>query len=476
MRKHSKDGILFFLLFVVTVATSSNLLAQWGGDESVSKYDDALIHYMQQTADPLPILVVMQPVQPVTGDVWDKPSVAQIEYQIKLKTLELQAELRGFVNEWVGGSDAMIQDYMFLWTTNTFLGKVDQDLIQMISEFPSVQKIMYDRKAFLENPIQDDPYKDVLGEVEFTYGLEKIGIPALRQELPELTGNSVVVGILDTGIDANHPELKGKVIAWKDFIDGKSEPYDGNGHGTHVAGTIAGEGVSGTQIGVAPRAKLVIGKVLSDSGSGSLSGILRGMDWIVNPERKPDSKIRPRVVNNSWGAQGIDADLRKNPFAQQVMTWVQLDVFPAFAAGNAGRGGARTIGTPGNLPAAFAIGATDRNDDRASFSSMGPVAVTHEDGRKETIVKPDISAPGHNVLSSVPGGKYASFSGTSMATPHLVGGVALLYQANPNLSVPQMIELLTATVDDLGEEGKDNQFGFGRLNLIRAFENLSSYE
>lgn len=442
------------------------------------KFDPYLQRAMNMTNQALPVIVVMNPVavthQNFNPQPWMDPNhFNKLEYSIKLATLRQQAELRSYVNNWleVGGAqgEALVRDYMFMWSTNAFVGTVDQEVLWEMSELQSVQNIIFDRKVRITYSVEEDN-TDILGESEFTYGLEKIGIPQLRQELPELDGRGVVVGILDTGIDPNHPELQGQTLAFKDFTSDKTEPYDGNGHGTHVAGTIAGKGIRGTQIGVAPGAKLVIGKILSDSGSGRLSWIARGMQWVVNPEGAESSNMRPRVVNNSWGGS-MDADVRKNPFAQQVINWVELGVFPAFAAGNSGPGKA-TIGTPGNLPMAFAVGATDERDDVARFSSRGPVRVTHADGRSETIIKPEISAPGARVLSAMPGGKYAKLSGTSMATPHLTGAVALLYQAHPDLTIDQMKQLLTRTVVDLGPEGKDNDFGDGRLDVNEAFRLL----
>lgn len=445
-----------------------------------SKFDPYMQRAMELTGRPLPALVVMQPVSPVTAEYWDEMSPAQLEYQIKLRTLQVQSQLRGFVNQLVDDSnfgDSQVRDYMFLWSTNTFIGTVDQNILREMADYPEVEKIIYDRKVILSYDVEGEEGPEVLGQTEYTYGLEKIGVPDLRARAPEITGDGVVVGILDTGIDAKHPELQNKVIAWKDFVSGKDKPYDGNGHGTHVAGTIAGDGVTGTQIGIAPKAKLVIGKILSDEGSGRLSWIVRGMEWVVNPEQKLNSSLRPRVVNNSWGAAldpGSTDDIRSNPFTQQVATWVQMDIFPAFAAGNEGRSGRETIGTPGDLPMAFAVGATDSEDQVADFSSKGPARIIDMEGKEQVLVKPDISAPGVKILSSIPGGKYARFSGTSMATPHLVGGVALLYQANPHLTVPQMIQLLETTVDDLGPKGRDNDYGEGRLNVARAFNVMSS--
>jgi len=440
------------------------------------KFDPYLVRAMSKTDVPLAVMVVMNPIMPAAKSYWDEPSPAEVEYNRKKQTLEVQWELRQFVNEWVGtqdfAGDPAIKDYMFLWAANTMVGTISQNLLWQMAQMDSVTSIVLDRRIRLGILVEEE--EPVMGMDEYSYGLKKIGIPELRAAHPDLLGTDVVVGILDTGMDATHPELQNKVVAWKDFVDGKEKPYDGNGHGTHVAGTITGDGVTGTQIGIAPRAKLVIGKILSDQGYGQLSWILRGMEWVANPERKLESNLRPRVVNNSWGGS-MEADLRKNPFAQAVIAWNELQIFPSFAAGNSGPGKA-SVGTPGNLPMAFAVAATDESDEAASFSSRGPVEVTDAEGNQELIVKPDIAAPGVKILSSIPDGKYAKFSGTSMATPHVTGAIALLYQVNPTLKIADVVKVLTETADDLGDPGKDNTYGYGRINMPHAVEKLMSMD
>lgn len=339
------------------------------------------------------------------------------------------------------------------------------EVLWEIAQVAEVTQLVYDRKVVLSYGVDG-----IDGEGEYTWGLRKIRIPELRSQHPELLGTNVVVGILDTGIDANHPELKGKVVAFKDFINSKDQPYDDNGHGTHVAGTIAGEGAGGTQIGIAPRARLVIGKILSGEGSGSLSGILRGMDWIANPNKETGSPLRPRVVNNSWGGQ-MSQDVRKDPFSQAVLNWVQLNIFPSFAAGNEGPS-PQTLGSPGGLPDAFAVGATTEDDTIAQFSSRGPVEIIDAEGTLRTIMKPEVSAPGDKVYSSLPGGKYAKYSGTSMATPHITGVIALLVQVNPQLTVAGIKDVLMKTAIDLGSPGQDADFGAGRVDVVQAVEAL----
>lgn len=267
---------------------------------------------------------------------------------------------------------------------------------------------------------------------------------------------------IDTGIDANHPELKGKVVLWKDVISNKTAPYDDNGHGTHVAGTIAGN----TGIGAAPGAKLIIGKVFSSGGSATTDGILKAMQWIADPDGKPDTKDFPVLVSNSWG--GGSPSKTKDPtdevFCQAVDSWLKLGIAPIFANGNSGPR-APSVGLPAGCPGTIAVGATDSNDNIASFSSRG-----NADWKSGSILKPLVSAPGVNVNSAKAGGGYVEHSGTSMATPHVSGAATLLFQAKPNMTVKELAAMLVKGSKDLGKQGPDPDFGEGRINAMDSVE------
>lgn len=453
-KRFSLWGLATVVLFI-----QSSVFAQ------VEKFDPRVIAEFQKGERSVSAIVTLEPVPAPTG-FWDELSPAEYTYHLVSKTYEAQERVRGLITEFfMTVEDGDLQNVKRFWTTNSIMMTATVEILWEIARLPEVTHIAFDEKITLD-------YFEAEGEApsEYTYGLRRIGVPELRYEFPQLTGEGVLVGILDTGIDEDHPELKGKVVAWKDFINGRAEPYDDQGHGTHVAGTIAGEGLVGTQFGVAPRAGLIVGKILDGAGRGSLSGILRGMDWIANPEGKVHSNLRPRVVNNSWGGSRT-SDARRDPFSQAVWNWVQLDIFPSFAAGNSGPG-RDTIGSPGALPMAFAVGATDEDDDVARFSSRGPVVMKDMEGKTVTLTKPEISAPGARVYSTMPNGRYARLSGTSMATPHVTGAIALLYQARPALRVSDVIQILRGSALDSGAEGPDNHFGAGRMDILKAVQML----
>jgi len=229
---------------------------------------------------------------------------------------------------------------------------------------------------------------------------------------------------------------------------------DGHGHGTHVTGTaVGGQDNAGTAIGVAPGAKWIAVKTLNDAGYGYDSWIHAAFEWIMAPAGNP--ALAPDVVNGSWGGP----DAANEAFRPDLQALRAAGIVPVFAAGN--EGPARSsLRNPGSYPEAIAVGATDDLDQVAAFSSRGPSPWSE--------VKPEIAAPGVQIRSSLPGGGYGLHSGTSMATPHVGGLVALLLQADPSLTVSDVENILTTTARPLGDEVPNNDTGWGRIDAYRA--------
>lgn len=250
-------------------------------------------------------------------------------------------------------------------------------------------------------------------------------------------GKGAVVAVLDTGIDDEHRDLKTQIKAQKDFTGSRSGSADIQGHGTHCAGVVAAAENKVGMVGVAPECQLLIGKVLDDRGSGRSTWIANGIDWAVAEGAD--------VISMSLGADSPDAIIEA-----AVKRAVARDVIVVAAAGNDGpRDG--TIGFPGGYPEVICVGATDRQDRVAEFSSRG--------GRL------DVAAPGVSVRSCYPGDRFATMSGTSMATPH-VAGVAALYVADcksrgAKPTPDGFRALVTAQAKDLPPSGRDNATGFG---------------
>ncbi|MCS7482752.1 S8 family serine peptidase [Umezawaea endophytica] len=292
---------------------------------------------------------------------------------------------------------------------------------------------------------------DGLRQPTLDRSVAQIGAPAAWQA--GYTGTGVKVAVLDTGVDAEHPDLKGKELAAKNFT--YESDADLSGHGTHVAATVASAGAK--YRGVAPDAKILDGKVCVRFGCAE-SWILGGMAWAV--EQGAD------VVNLSLGG-GDSPEI--DPLEEAVNTLsAQHGTLFVIAAGNSGSD-AETIGSPGSADAALTVGAVDRNDDIAAFSSRGPRV---GDGA----VKPDVTAPGVDIVAArsstgsigTPvGDGYVSMSGTSMATPHVAGAAALLKQQHPDWTGSRIKAALVASAKPNPALTAFDQ-GTGRIDLTRA--------
>lgn len=270
-----------------------------------------------------------------------------------------------------------------------------------------------------------------------------------------IDGSGINVSVIDTGINASHPDITGRIVKWVDFVGSQSSPYDNHGHGTHVAGTVAGNGSGGTTTGVAPNASLLVAKVCNSAGSCSSSNIVSGIEWAVGNNSN--------IISISLGGS------RSSAITTAVNNAINASVTVIAAAGNSGPNNG-TISFPAGERNVIAAGAVDSTDTIASFSSRGPITV---DG--EVLTKPDVSAPGVTITSldyASSGYVSAGWSGTSMATPHVSGAVALLLHAaqrqGTTLTPAQIKNVLENTSVDLYDSGKDNTSGAGRINVSAA--------
>ncbi|MDW4572979.1 S8 family serine peptidase [Microbacterium sp. M3] len=273
-----------------------------------------------------------------------------------------------------------------------------------------------------------------------------------------LTGEGVTVAVLDTGYDDTHPDLQGHVAEGsKSFVPGEEVAADPNGHGTHVASTIAGTGAAsgGTHRGVADGAQLLVGKVLGADGYGQDSWIIEAMEWAG--QNAP-------IVSMSLGS--TEASDGKDLMAESLNRIAQeTGALFVVAAGNAGA--AETIGAPGSAAEAFTVGSVDDPDGYLSyFTSQGPLA-------RSGAMKPDVTGPGNNVTaarSADSGGEgpYIAMSGTSMATPHVAGAAAILLGAHPEYTAAQLKAALASTAVDLGYT--PYQGGSGVINVAAALD------
>ncbi|MBD2869503.1 S8 family peptidase [Paenibacillus arenilitoris] len=256
----------------------------------------------------------------------------------------------------------------------------------------------------------------------------------------------VIVAVLDTGVQSNHPDLKGKLAEGINLIDETLEPDDDVGHGTHVSGIIGatvnnGEGVAG----VSWYNKIMPVKVLDSSGAGSTYSVAQGIIWAVDHGAK--------VINMSLGNYA-EAD-----FLHDAIKYAyERDVVMIAASGN---DNTDRPGYPAAYPEVFAVAATDSNKDKASFSNYGDYI--------------DVAAPGDGIASTYPGSQYAALSGTSMASPHVAALAGLIRSVNPELSNVEVMEIMRKSAADIGEEGKDIYFGYGEIDVEQALQAASAY-
>ncbi len=273
------------------------------------------------------------------------------------------------------------------------------------------------------------------------------------------TGAGVRVAVLDSGVDPTHPDLADRVVASQSFVPGE-EVVDRNGHGTHTASTLSGTGAAsgGKERGVAPGADLVVGKVLDDTNSGPISGIIAGMEWAARTQRA-------KVISMSLGV-GV-WHTQDDPLSQAVnLLSAETGALFVIAAGNSGQS-PYSVSAPGTADAALTVGAVDASDHLAGFSSAGPR--TGDDG-----LKPDLTAPGVDVLAArsqyMNGGEgyYRVESGTSMATPHVAGAAVLLAQKHPEWTGRQIKDALMSTSVPTPDY-TPYQAGTGRLDVAAAY-------
>jgi len=366
------------------------------------------------------------------------------------------------LKDWLG-SRAVKAGVEDLWMVRGAVLHLDDAGAKKLAKEPWVSGVYVDRIRKFVNPTTEikvgNSLKELGEDPASLWGLQKIGLPKIRAEFPQLDGSGIRVGVLDTGIQSKHPELPGGAT-FKDFVSNLPRPYDDHGHGTHCSGTITGK-----QVGIAPKASLIVGKIFGAAGSGSDSTILRAMQWIFDPDGNPYTDDFPQIVSNSWGGDldpmATTYDIAEfTPYHIAIQAWIYGGIVPVFAAGNSG---ANPNGFPGGLPEAFAVGAIDSSDQVADFSSRGPNLWKVGDVVL-SILKPDITAPGVAVTSAFPGNKFATWAGTSMATPHVSGIIALMLQANPKLKYAAIKDLLMKSA----ERKTDIHYGYGMMNGYEA--------
>jgi subtilisin family serine protease len=287
-----------------------------------------------------------------------------------------------------------------------------------------------------------------------TWGIQFLDVPTLWNQ--GVTGEEVLVGHLDTGVDGSHPALANAIHAFAEFDDigtlithTPAQAFDSGQHGTHTAGTIAGRPVGTSIIGVAPGAKLVCGLVIE--GGDVVARVLGGLDWVIGQN--------VRVLSMSLGIPGVNNEWL--PIFQIIRS---KNILPVIAVGNEFPGTSRS---PGNYAESLSVGAIDEDGNVADFSSSQVF------DREDDPLVPDLVAPGVDVISSLPGGGFGSMDGTSMATPHVAGLAALLIGEIPD-KTPDEIEQAIYESCKRGPNMPESRANRGAPNAVRALQALKA--
>jgi subtilisin family serine protease len=374
-------------------------------------------------------------------------------------------------------AEGKVQGYESFWVFNGLAVTASPDVIAELAALPLVASITPDatipapalqaaagRPALDLSPIYA-PALQVGGPPE--PNLSVVNAPALWEL--GFRGQGVVVANMDTGVDRYHPDLasqwRGGTNSWFDPNGQHVTPTDVSGHGTRTMGVMVGRDAGGTAIGIAPEAQWIAVKIFNDQGSATVSAIHAGYQWLLDPDGNPATPDTPHVVNNSWTLINPGCDLE---FQLDLRSLRAAGILPVFAAGNTGPGSGTSV-SPSNNPEAFAVGATSDSDLIYVYSSRGPSAC----GESPTVF-PEMVAPGVSIRTSDLYGSYFDATGTSLAAPHVAGALALLLSAFPDLTAADQEAVLISGVVDLGPGGADNDFGYGRLDVLAAHQWLAA--
>jgi subtilisin family serine protease len=364
-----------------------------------------------------------------------------------------------------------VQAYRSYWVFNGFAVDGDLSAVLELAAHPSVEAVRRNRVHQLPTPEVADPAAaapEMLAEGSSVgWHVSLIGADRVWQEY-QITGRGIVVANMDSGVDGTHPALQGSYRGthsgshdynWFDPTNTYQAPGPNrprisawSDHGTHTMGIL---------MSVAPGAQWIALKLFDDRGSATDEWLHAGFQWCLAPTRldgsDPNPSRAPHIVSNSWG----DDNPLDETFRRGLNAWREAGIYSTWAAGNAGPS-SQTMNSPAAFPEALGVGAATINLQIANFSSRGP-------SPWGTMIKPDVVAPGVHIRSTIAGGGFEDWNGTSMATPHAAGLAALLWEAaGAPLSVDATTALITGTASDIDVPGPDYTSGYGLIDAYRA--------
>ena len=412
-----------------------------------------------------------------------------------------QAQVLDFLDGYK--SENLVSDLKTFWSFNGFSCSASAEVIAQLAERKDVAMIIPDEMR------QMIPQNEMSGSANTranAWHVDKINAPAVwNYNGTGYTGNGVIIGLIDTGVNYNHIDIANSM--WDggnefphhgyDVFYQDLDPMDDQGHGTHTAGILAGQGTAGTQTGIAPGAKIMAIKILNEEGQGEATHLIEGVEFALD-----------------HGADILSlslSDVGAGPcyyYRDVFATCLDAGVAAAIACGNEGQTQYTypvpfNISAPGNCPppwlhpdqqinggltSVISVGATDSNDEHCGFSSIGPTTWTtgpnvgsyndypyeNGDATQPGLIRPDISAPGANItsLNYLTTDNYIEMDGTSMATPCVTGVLAMLLEANPDLTPAELDSIIELTSARVGNTIKNNRVGAGRVDALAAINAL----
>lgn len=479
------------------------LICWWqvGSAQQTSKIEPELQHEMSlnNSGEMIKINLVLNEqydqseMRAKTNPIFDKKAKrAFVLNELQEFSKAKQSGLMQVLNEYAKGG--VVTDVEAFWIVNMISCSATPDAIEALAQHPDIFIIGYDKVENMipeKSPAQPAPKSTN----ELAWNVTQVK----ANEVWELgyTGSGILVAVLDTGVNYNHNDIKDNMWEHPDypnhgynFINNNNDPIDREGHGSHCAGTVAGMGASGTQTGMAPDATIMAVKVLSDQGSGSQQALVSGVQFAVNNGAD--------VLSLSLGFDGGGALSQRKTLRDLFVNVLEAGIVASVAAGNDGENLDKfpipnNVGLPGNCPppwlhpdqtirsgltAVVCVGATDKNDNTAKFSSPGPVTWQEVSGYGDYayepgngLIRPDVGAPGVGIksLDYATNTGYKNNDGTSMATPCVAGVMALMLSKNPNLSPAEICEILEVTAEPQTPT-KNNYSGSGRINALAAVQ------
>jgi hypothetical protein len=404
-----------------------------------------------------------------------------VEKALKEKAAATQPSILDFIQT----SNMEHSDIQTFWISNSIALKVEPELVAALSNRADIAYMYLNRNAFGYMPKVEKTPGAAKSAGGTEPGLEAIGAPEMWAM--GYTGHGRIAMTYDTGVWDDHPSHQRRFLANRMPLLSTWYAYDSpvpvdksSSHGTHVTGTMLGlDTATNDTIGMAPRAYYIAtDPVVSNLADVKpLTDFMPGYEWSMNPDGDPETTNDiPDVINNSWGFGPTLDEAPCQEFVVPVFTAVEAaGIANVFSAGNEGPGD-MTMSVPHNtntgLVNSFTVGATSSTGSYsiASFSSRGPSICG---GEGSILIKPEVSAPGVNVRSSIENGEYDSYNGTSMAAPHVSGAVLLLREAFPDVTGEEILLAIYNSAVDLGVEGEDNTYGMGFVNVKNAFDLLS---